>query len=916
MKFYGPIRGPGVQVRELPAIEGAAESPLGTTVFVAPFRSGPVLEAVNATGPEDFARIFGPITSRAYGSTAAALAYGAGGNAVNGWGIRCVSDDAAAAQLLVYDRRRPRSILPRSGDSTALMPRLLSTLPAHNVGEWAGRFRRLYGKVASMSAAVTGATFQTEYSVGWVTDQWRGAQLRLADVSDSTFTVITSNDSGGLTLDQDLPAEAEAGTVGRYSLELDDAVDQPDGSPEHVTVEWFDGPDDLTFGATVTRQPIGDSFTLPALSLEETSSIFIEPILGGAYRQFYLSPGAWTENSVPSDPLSRPAAFAELVKPGTYAANRVDFVTARWYRVTGATGVHFDCLRDVTYGADPRPVQVRCVFLTGTTFSVAAYTLDGVELLAASTALPNGTVGTEWDSGVAWLPKFVIRSSGSNPSAGHEVRVEFRPLPADLVDRGAYWFPAAAASEGSTARRYRVIRNGAEYIEVGGISNVGALVTPPTAPTLTAATAGPFSLAGTDTLIFTTPGQSAITLTSSLGAGSKTTTQLVAELNALELARAGAANRKLVSFTVSVADKVTMTSLRDFGAGASLTIGAGTLNSLIGFTEGDTDAGVNGKLGRVQYSEFFERGLEGPTPGASAVSSALADGGPTRGIEAANTGGVVYLAPVYSSDATVLEAVSRAAERVGGVALIDLPPVGSLGDEAGAIAWFEANATGGSWEDHRTAFYPSWAYYTTPGSVPSLPVSAEIAGLLAKTARDRNGPHVAVAGVEKGIMSSPVRLETGDLVLDSEALTSYGLNEVRKRGARFFVYGDRIRTFTTREDGTPRDFIHARRTVGHVVRSLQFALEPIVFEPINGFTFARARRLTRQLMLPWYRAGWFDDRNGPAFEDQVSIVCDRTNNGAADSAAGNLALSVSFRPVGVAERVVVTLDPNGATVTT
>lgn len=913
-KVYGPVRGPGVQVRELPATEGAAEAPLGTIVIVGPFRSGPVELPTQGTGRSDFERIFGLTTLRAYGSVAAALAYDAGGNAVTGWGLRVAHDDAVAARLLVYDRRRPRSILPRYSD-TANMPRLLSTLEAHNVGEWAGRSRRLYGKVASMSAAVTGAAFATEHTSGWTANQWRGAQLVLADVPDQSFTVIGSSTGGELSLDQDLPAEAEAGTNGRYTLILEDGVDTPGNVPEHVSVEWLDGPDDLTFGATVTRQPIGDTFTLRALSLLETSPVAVEPILGGSYRQFYL--GEWGDgDGVPSDPLSRPAAFAELVKPGTYAANRVDFVTARWYRTTGATGVHFDCLRDITYGADPRPVQIRCVFLTGTTFSVAVYTLDGVELLGAATALPNGTVGTEWSAGVDWIPMFTIRSSGSNPSAGHEIRIECRPLPADLVDRGAFWFPAAAASEGSTARRYKVIRSGAEWIEVGGIASVASLVTPPTAPTLTAATAGPFVLAGSDTLILTTPGQSAITLTSSLGAGSKTTTQLVAELNALELARAGAANRKLFNFTVSAADKVTITSLRDFGGGASLIVGAGTLNSLIGLTDGQTDTGTDGTISRVQYAEHLERGLEGGDVTAATVAAVLGEGGPTRTIEEANTGGVLYLAPVSSTDPDVIEALARAAERVAGLAIVDLPPVSSIGDEAGAIAWFEANATGGTWADHRTAFYPSWSYYSTPFGPTLLPVSPEIAGLLAKTAKVRGGPHVAAAGVDKGILSGPVRLETLDLVLDAEQLTAYGLNEVRKRGARVYVYGDRIRTFGVREDGTPRDFIHARRTIGHVVRSLQYALEPLVFEPINAFTFARARRLARALMVPWFRAGWFDDSNGPTFEDQVSIVCDRSNNGAAEAAAGNLAIAIGFKVVGTAERVVVTLDPNGATVTT
>ena len=43
-------------------------------------------------------------------------------------------------------------------------------------------------------------------------------------------------------------------------------------------------------------------------------------------------------------------------------------------------------------------------------------------------------------------------------------------------------------------------------------------------------------------------------------------------------------------------------------------------------------------------------------------------------------------------------------------------------------------------------------------------------------------------------------------------------------------------------------------------------------------------------------------------------MADRSNNDAASGTAGNLAISVSFAIADTAERVVLTMDPNGVTV--
>ena len=63
VKLYGPVAGPGVQVREIPGQEGALGAPVGSTFLVGLCDAGPVGEVVRLSDATEADKVFGRIVA-------------------------------------------------------------------------------------------------------------------------------------------------------------------------------------------------------------------------------------------------------------------------------------------------------------------------------------------------------------------------------------------------------------------------------------------------------------------------------------------------------------------------------------------------------------------------------------------------------------------------------------------------------------------------------------------------------------------------------------------------------------------------------------------------------------------------------------------------------------------------------------
>lgn len=928
VKLYGPVAGPGVQVREIPGQEGALGAPVGSTFLVGLCDAGPVGEVVRLGDATEADKVFGRIGASqqptSLGLHIPLFYEGAklpsGRTAGTLYVLRLAADDAEKAWLPVFSRHASRSILEKNPTAYYAEPAWI--LEAGTPGPGPGKGYRRVVAVAGVAAALTSPEVFESGILGEPRDRFLGGVLSFPEIDPSWSASIRSYDPD--TGYMDLNGQANAAILavsgaGRAQIAID-PINVFFNVEQAISLEFGDGDTSTTFTLSAVTNPGGHADTWRALSLDETTGSEWGQVLDQPRQWTLTPPGSPDVALLPADPLSRPCNLAEIVT--RVVGRRIYLQTARWTRTPARANAAFlDTRYDWTHPAAPRALRIKLTFNAATTFLVSVEDLAG-NVLATGADLPSGTLGTAWTSPVDWIPSFTARAGIVAAVAADVLEITYRPIPADFTARKGRLYVAAAPSEqpsGDVAPYLFATSHGPDWIEVA-TTGLDEVLEPPIAPEIEASTNGPFDVSGTPkTFIFTPPGGAPITLTLSITGAAETTSAVAADLNAQELARAGSANAKVIEFAATVGNgHVVARLLQDFGSEAVLTLGSGTLNAIVGFTNGATAAGTDGKIVRLQVPELLQGGHNGDTPQdpTALFVGGLAADGPLRELEEANTGLITYGAPEIPI-AAVQNALAQAAERTGGDALVETPPNVQT-SEADAIAWFDANLVGGSWEDHRWATFPS-RIRISPPLQPRITVEVSgtglVLGMLARIAV-LEGYAQAPANAPRALLNPTVKaLPTGERPLDSELLTSHGgMNELRKRGPQVFLYGDRIRTQNTQADGTKRGFLHVRRAVGHLIRVCQVALQPVVFGRTNAAGLARGKSLARQAFLPYWRAGWFDDSSGPAFEDQVSIVSDFSNNTAADRAAGNQQIAVSFAIVGTAERVVVTMNPNGIAV--
>lgn len=907
-RVFGAIKGAGTQVRERVGAQAETPSAFGQVAVTGAFRSGPVGVAKTVASLAEYRRIFGGLTQDSQAPLAVEdyfrFGRGAGGVHV----VRVTDGSEVASRLVVRDRNVDLSVVEKT--PATRIAATLATFRAANGGRWGGR-RKLYAGDVSLPSAIGGSGTTVTTGVAMLKNEWAGATLRFhADDPTRSYTVASNTSAGVLTLRGAVSSLVTGGSDGRYSLELAN-VHEVTGALEGVAVEFEDGGEDPSadFGVRVYRDGSPARAWLD-VDLDSGGDTYWHAAVADDPDNYELAVGVDGLVGDPADPLKRPANFAEIPAPAGVAATTVAFQIVRWQRTSGGSGNPFlDTVNDVTWGTDPRPCTITLTWTGATTATVAVAFDDG----GAVANLPNLTLGTAYASQHPWLPGFTVRSGGTAPDAADTLVITVRPLPANLAAKGAWFYPAASTGSGNVRTRYRVIANTYSTITLPAGTDVTSTVIAPGAPTLTVANAGPYDLSGSNlTLKLTVSGDAEITLTEAASSATLSATDTATALQALELARAGSAAAQLFTFGVSADDKLTITARQSFGPSATITVGDGTLNTTLGLTNGQvSSAGATPTIGRLQWQEEMGGGYDGLADIASADYEAqfVVGASPWDDLIAVDTGCLSHLLPGVTAAAAQRAMIAYAAA-TNAVAFAEIPDTTTT--ESGATAWVATNLGGaGEALDYAAVRFPSYGLRPNPygrGRYTST-LSGALAGLAARRALEARGVHLAPAGLDHDIGSAFVALPTGDRRLDNEVLNAAGLIEVRKRGAQIYPYGDRTIGYRA------RGWLHKRLALSHIGRTLLVRGEALVFRVINDLTLVRGRAFVRGLLEPWQAAGWFEDLAGPAFEDQVEITADLSNNPASTRASGDMHIDVAFGIAGTAERVVFTIGPSGLTET-
>lgn len=908
-RVFGAVAGPGVQVREIQPGRPILDGPLGSTVLVGMFRSGPVDEVVECEGFDHYRRVFGGISQSSEAPLAAEDFFGAARGAGTLYVVRVSDDDEVQAQVKLFTRNASKSI---QEITPATLAELAYTVKAKNGGRWGGRRERKSGDVGTVSGAITG-TGTIDLGLTAIKDEWVGATLKFpSDSASASYTVVGNTAAGVFTISGDFDAATKAGTDGRWVLELDN-VHELTGDREALALVVKDGGSDAKlFNVEAYR----DGSAVKAwddIGLDSAGDAYWINAINDDDRQWELTVSQSLTGDVNAH-LNRPANFAEIPAPSGVSSdgNTITFQTVRWTRTSaGAGNPYVDTVNDFSAPSSPIPLKITLTWTSGTTATVAAENLHTGE---AHLNLPSLTLGTAYASQNQWLPGLTVSDGGSAPTAGDTLVLYYRPLPANLERKGGLFYPAAAPSEGDVRSSYAIRSNTSSRITLSVGVDVSSECTAPGAPTQTGSIAGTYDLStGTNTFKYQVEGRTEVTLTSTLSGAAETTTALAADLNAQELARVSAvAANKVVEFTVSTDDKLVVTCLQDFGD-VDFTVTDGGLNARLGFTDDTIVQGATPTIGRIEWSQELEGGVDGFASIADAdyvQAFGLATSDPLAELDELNTGLIKAAIPGVTS-ATVQAAAMLWAYTKNALFYSEIPS-GKI-TASDAIAWHASNLAVGrdAGQDYHRALWPTYGKRSNPygRGLYTGPITGFVLGMEARKASEAKGHHLAPAGVDYRIDSVFSDLTTGRRKLDGEAITKYGLCEVRRRhdrrGNRIFVFGDRIPG-----DGR-RPFFHVRATIQHVGRILLTNTEHLVFQPLRGETFFRARKDLRNLFTPWFLAGWFDDSDGAAFEDQVEIKVDETNNPPAERALGNLNVGLAFLPVGTSERVVYSLGSKG-----
>ena len=197
----------------------------------------------------------------------------------------------------------------------------------------------------------------------------------------------------------------------------------------------------------------------------------------------------------------------------------------------------------------------------------------------------------------------------------------------------------------------------------------------------------------------------------------------------------------------------------------------------------------------------------------------------------------ILVAPGFSSASGVYTALLTLAEKLRAIVLIDMP-AGLTVAEAIAARGTVGDVLLNTTSDRAMILYPHVKHYDAQTDSDQLmPLSATMAGLMAKTDRDygywyspSNKELIGVTGLERSITSSYTDSSTEIQQLNEKGITSV----LNAYGTGYRIYGNRLASFNATNNSGLATFLVSRRVCDMIAESLEQAMQQYVDRPLTA----------------------------------------------------------------------------------
>lgn len=887
----------------------------GTVAWVGAFPWGPVNKVMVHENRQRFTDFHGPFTLEEEAARAVARAYDEAGSLIRTCPLRITDGEELHATIPIHNRAQSQSTLLRLPTTTQQIK--VGELRGAFPGERGGRAFVYAVQVADIQAAISGQTFDIGADPDgnpWPLNRFKGAELRLPD--GQGLFVSGSSTAGVLTLSR-IPATPDTGaqvvTLTLESLRFD-TVPGEAGVEAPLEIAASVRQDD---GLPTARVRLtahvdggsGASLDLPGLGYD--ADVNPQTITQNLRDRDEANP--WVEwvdlfgtTGLDNTEENLPADWAGLmaIDDGTDYGGTYPVRWWTWKRTGSDDGGAY--VADVVGQDGVTECNITCTFTTATDFDVEITDANGVTI---SKDLPAGSLGTEYDLGFAAIPAFTLRAGDTAMIADETIVLNVRPVPA--ARPGARLFPAAYANMSDetfdSEESYVVISTTFDSITVapGAAAACDASMRAPSAPeregTIAPDGSGNYTLAGAETFKwFDHDGADVLptaerTITSTLGAGDFSVAAIVAHLNGLLAALYGAAPQEIEFYVVqdgANAGNIGVRGLESAGEEAQMKITDGTLNAIVGFSNNETLAGVDGKVLRLECPRGFRGGFDG-LHGLVAqdwIDALNPNGGSP--LDALNTQdlGLVHIACPGQTDVGVSNAAGLYAEARGYMAVVEPPR--NLADEIAVAKWRRDNLN-----PTRTVF-PIWPSHELRAYAPMKPnatvedsLLGAFLGMKAREANANKGYHRAMANWPAGAMRTVGVLPTdsaGGTRTDDARLTRAGVVPIWHVGPNVYAFGDEAP-----DQGGGTIWIHKMETILLIGRMLHDLASQFAYQPIPE-VWSKVKLYCENRLRPLFNAGAF---KAAEFADAVQITVGRTNNPEIVQNAGMVICDVRVRGI-------------------
>ena len=432
---FGPTLGAGVAVVEEDGDKILQAAPLGVTAYVGILEKGDVGVLISTGSKKDMFRKVGDLIAASQVPDAAQDFWDHGAGAGELHFVRVTDGTERAAAITLFNRQNP---------AVAVL-----SVAAHNGGRWGGKRRLFIGKAAT-SGSFTATTLTT--GTAMLLNEWAGATLTLDGVSGKTYTVVSNDIAGVLTVTANSTMLADLGaspTDLAFSLEL------PRDTLHEVAIQIADSDVDPVNNFSMAIFVNGKFVNRYAdLSMDPASPVYCVNVVNGDLSNYEVSlTDLWSPNAVSPDVRpSNHCAPVLTVTPLNVVLNLLQTTvqSAGGGNPTVALGAHSDKMqyRD----------RLQLDFTSATAFTVKSLVLGN-----GATLVGTGAAGTPFVPQCAYLPPFTVTAGATPMASGDKIFLDYRPLePGMLV--GSDLIPDYV---GAPLKKFRIVSNDHQSVTVG-----------------------------------------------------------------------------------------------------------------------------------------------------------------------------------------------------------------------------------------------------------------------------------------------------------------------------------------------------------------------------------------------------------------------------------------------------------------